>query len=375
VSDCDDDSATAPIVMTRVAKRTLFIYWGRRGSLSQIVLDLARVRDDAAMVSISRQNELYAEIEKTGAPLLPVDTFEQGYGAFLHAWRLLRIRRDLAKAVRRESIERVVVLMPHVWTPLIASTVRAAGARYVVVVHDAQAHPGDRTGWLNDWLLRDAAKADRVIALSRHVAEQLSRKIPQLKNRIEVLFHPVTEREVATSRGEQVDDVPGFLFFGRLMAYKGLGLFVEACEQLTAKGVRFRIGVAGEGELGALGPRLTKLGAEVTNRWIATEEVPTLFARYQAVVVPSVEASQSGVVAVAHGLGLPVIATPVGGMVEQVEHERTGLLAEEASANAVALAMERMIADGELRARLRCGVQEAQRTHSMRRFYEALIQS
>jgi glycosyltransferase involved in cell wall biosynthesis len=373
VSDCDDDSATARIVMTRAAKRTLLIYWGRRGSLSQIVLDLARIHDDAAMVSISRQNELYAEIEKTGVPLLPVDTFEQDYGALLHVWRLLRIRRELARAVRRESIERVVVLMPHVWTPLVASALRTAGARYVVVVHDAQAHPGDRTGWLNDWLLRDAAKADRVIALSRHVADQLSRKFPQLKNRIEVLFHPVTEQEVATKSDEQVDDVPGFLFFGRLMAYKGLGLFVEACEQLQAKGLRFRIGVAGEGELGALGPRLAKLGAEVSNRWIAAEEVPMLFARYQAVVVPSVEASQSGVVAVAHGLGRPVIATPVGGMVEQVEHERTGLLAAEVSANAVARAMERMITDAELRKRLRSGVQEVRRTHSMRRFYEALI--
>jgi hypothetical protein len=45
------------------------------------------------------------------------------------------------------------------------------------------------------------------------------------------------------------------------------------------------------------------------------------------------------------------------------------------SASAVARAMERLIADAELRARLRAGVREVQQTHSMRRFYELLIQS
>jgi len=361
--------------MTRWAKRTLFIYWGRRGAMSQFVLDLARVLDEAAVVSISRQNELFDEIAKIGVSLLPVDTFEEGSGAILSAWRLLRIRRELTEAIRHKSIERVVVLMPHVWTPLIASAVRAAGARYVVVVHDAQAHPGDRTGLVINWLLRDAAKADQVITLSRYVADQLKLKRPVLENRIKSLFHPVVRPEYAFDRDEQTDGVPGFLFFGRIMAYKGLRLFVEACEQLRAKGLQFRVGVAGEGFLGELEPRLTRIGAEVANRWIAEEEVPAILRRYQAVVVPNIEASQSGVVPVAYGLGLPVIATPTGGLVEQVVDGLTGLLADEVSANAVARAMERLITDAELRARLSSGVMEVQGTHSMRRFYELLIHS
>lgn len=343
--------------------------------MSQFVLDLTRVLDNAAVVSISRQNELFDEIAKTGVHLLPVDTFAEGYGSVLRAWRLLRIRRELAEAVRRESIDRVVVLMPHVWTPLIASAVRAAGARYVVVVHDAQAHPGDRTGLVINWLLRDAARADQVITLSRYVADQLKLKLSLLGNRVKPLFHPVVTPEYAFDGNKQTDDVPGFLFFGRLMAYKGLRLFVEACEQLRAKGLQFRIGVAGEGALGELGPRLANVGAEVTNRWIAEEEVPALLTRYQAVVVPSIEASQSGVIAVAYGSGLPVIATPTGGIVEQVIDGLTGILADEVSADAIARAMQRLITDPELRARLRSGVTEVQQTHSMRRFYELLIQS
>ena len=136
---------------------------------------------------------------------------------------------------------------------------------------------------------------------------------------------------------------PGFLFFGRIMAYKGLPLFVQACEQLRAKGLRFRIGVVGEGALDELAPRLADLDAEVVNRWVDLQELPAIFSRYDATVVPSIEASQSGVVAAAHGFGLPVIATPVGGLIEQVADGRTGLLADAVSAEALARAMERWL--------------------------------
>ena len=65
--------------------------------------------------------------------------------------------------------------MPHVWTPLLSRR-RLPGVRYVVIVHDADAHPGDRTGLVNRWLLRDAARADLVVTLSAHVARQLAER-------------------------------------------------------------------------------------------------------------------------------------------------------------------------------------------------------
>ncbi len=357
--------------MAQSRNRTLFVYWGRRGSLSEITLALARVADKDVVFSVSAQNELFAAIKDTGVPLLAVDTFEHGIGAILKAWRLFRLRREIADVIRRQSIQRVVVLMSHVWTPLIASAVRAAGAPYVVVVHDAQAHPGDRTGRVLDWLLRDAAHADEVITLSDHVSEQLLKRMPRLRGRIRTLFHPVLGTPAAVDRP---GETPGFLFFGRIMAYKGLPLFVQACEQLRARGLRFRIGVVGEGALDELAPRLADLDAEVVNRWVDLQELPAIFSRYDATVVPSIEASQSGVVAAAHGFGLPVIATPVGGLIEQVADGRTGLLADAVSAEALARAMERWLSDADLRTRLRSGVMEVQQTHSMRRFYESLLQ-
>ena len=50
--------------------------------------------------------------------------------------------------------------------------------------------------------------------------------------------------------------------------------------------------------------------------------------------------------------GLPVVATDVGGVAEAVEDGETGLLVPATDAEALARALERLLADGELRRRL-----------------------
>jgi glycosyltransferase involved in cell wall biosynthesis len=156
------------------------------------------------------------------------------------------------------------------------------------------------------------------------------------------------------------------------MAYKGLPLFVEACEILRARGFSFRIGVAGEGSLRDVRARLEALGADITNRWIAPDDVESVVKDHDVMVAANVEASQSGVIALAYGYGLPVIATPVGGIVDQVAHGQSGLLASDVSAAAIADAMQRVLSEPDLLGRLRGGVREQQQIHSMSPFLDAI---
>jgi glycosyltransferase involved in cell wall biosynthesis len=351
--------------------RPLFIYWGRRGALSTFVLELARVAGDKAVFSLSRQNELFERIRSSGTLLVPVDTFDSPAGAILQLPRIFDIRKRLGEAIAHNRVDRVVVLMSHVWTPLLASMVRKLHVRYTVVVHDAVPHGGDYTALVNRWLLQDALRADEIVTLSEHVAAQLRERIPAFRDKVRVLFHPALASDAAVVT-PSASSPAGFLFFGRIMAYKGLPLFVEACEILRARGFDFRIGVAGEGSLRGIRSRLDRLGAHVTNRWIDPDEVGPLVKSYDVIVASNVEASQSGVIALGLTYGLPSIATPVGGMVEQIDHEQTGLLADEVSAMALADAMRRIITESGLLARLRRGAQERRQALSMSRFFEAI---
>jgi glycosyltransferase involved in cell wall biosynthesis len=351
--------------------RPLLVYWGRRGALSQFVMELARVAGDRAVFSLSRQNELFEQIRSLGNPLIPVDTFESYAGGILRLPRILGIRKQIMEAVAHYHVDRVVVLMSHIWTPFLAAPVRRAGATYAVIVHDAVPHPGDITALANRWLLQDALWADEVMTLSARVAGQLESRFPILAGRVRILFLP-TFATNAAARAPDSGGPPGFLFFGRIMAYKGLPLFVEACEILRARGFSFRVGIAGEGSLRDVRTRLEALGADITSRWIAPNEVESLVKGYDVMMAANIEASQSGVIALAYSYGLPVLATPVGGIVDQVAHGKSGLLAKEVSAAAIADVMQRILTEPDLLDRLRTGVQEQQQQLSMSRFLDAI---
>jgi glycosyltransferase involved in cell wall biosynthesis len=71
--------------------------------------------------------------------------------------------------------------------------------------------------------------------------------------------------------------------------------------------------------------------------------------------LPYVEASQSGVALTAFGGGMPVVATPVGGLGEQVRDGVDGLLAAAATPAAFADALARVATDPALLARLTAG--------------------
>ena len=79
-------------------------------------------------------------------------------------------------------------------------------------------------------------------------------------------------------------------------------------------------------------------GVTVENRWVPEDEIGTLIAWSDVLVLPYREASRSGVVPAAIAAGRFVVSTRVGGLVEQLDGEAAGTLCEpDASSLAAAL--------------------------------------
>lgn len=353
----------------------MFSYWGRRGALCRYTLNLAETvakqEEPRATISISRSNEIVEDFTRFGNLVFPVETFSSPLGAFVNVLSLVKLQQRLAGRFEKDGTRAFVSLMTHVWSPLIVPVIRRSGVRHVVVVHDAKAHPGDHWDLLNKWGLLEARAADSVIALSREVERQLvSVGIPREK--ITVLFHPDLDYGQAAVTRFQPNDPLRVLFIGRILAYKGLGLFVDALDLLRQRGCAVRVGVFGSGDLAESAGRLSRLGAEVYNDWIDDHDLNGILARHDVVVLSHTSASQSGVVATAFGAGLPVIVTPVGGLVEQVEPEVTGIVASAVSAEALAGAIERLADDRTLLGHLREGVRATAQSRSMQRFVDAV---
>lgn len=323
------------------------MYLGRFGALGRFTHELAAAARDPrhanARFLISANNENASDLASRFPNVRTLATFDKATPAAL-TLGYLRSRRRLAALLDEMLPVAVVNLMPHVWSPLLSGTVKAKGCRFVPVIHDAVPHPGDPTARLTRWLLRDVRRADRIVTLSRSVAQSLADQGYADARKISPLFHPDLSFDSNANPQRLRDGEPlRLLFFGRIMSYKGLDLLADAIAAARMRGRRVTLGVYGSGLIAPdTRALLERIGAEVENRWIADSEINGIFSRFDAVVCSHVEASQSGVAATAFGHGLPVIAFPTGGIAEQVIEGETGVLAATADVDALADAIVRL---------------------------------
>ena len=136
------------------------------------------------------------------------------------------------------------------------------------------------------------------------------------------------------------------LFFGKIRRYKGLEILIEALG-LLASDIPFKAVFAGECYLPAdnFRKRILELGLEERiswlDRYIPNEEIPGLFRSADVLVLPYLNASQSGVIPVAYQFDLPVISSRVGGLSEVVKDGETGYLVPPGDPEELAAAIAR----------------------------------
>lgn len=345
--------------------RVLLWCWGRRGGGPRYTLQVARALSQEPSIdlslSLSRQSELLAETRGLGLPIFEVDTYQ---GLRSAAWRTLavpRLARRFAAYLDAQRIDLVVCTMIHPWSGWVAPRICSAGRSYIFTAHDAAPHPGDRfVAW--DMVTRaNLCCADGVLLLSEHVRDQLVARYRYPRQRTWVVPHGPLAFPGQMPRQDQPDRARRLLFFGRILPYKGLSLLLEAFISIADRH-DLHLTVVGSGNLEARAARLAiHPRVRLDNRWIPESEVATVFASADLVVVPCVEASQSGVIAAAYGMGVPVVAMPVGGLREQVIVGETGLVAADITAQALADAILTLCTDSALYARCREGALRAGR--------------
>ena len=141
---------------------------------------------------------------------------------------------------------------------------------------------------------------------------------------------------------------PEVLFVGRLSAEKGILELVQAADGM-------KLVVAGDGPLrervpGALG-------------FVPHHELGPLYERAAVVAVPSHREGFGVACAEAMAAGRPVVASAVGGLLDLVVDGETGLLVPPRDVPALRAALERLLADEELRRKLGAAGRERAREH------------
>jgi glycosyltransferase involved in cell wall biosynthesis len=136
-------------------------------------------------------------------------------------------------------------------------------------------------------------------------------------------------------------------------ARKGLDRLLRAFALLVDLGLRFRADLVGTGALLATHRQLaTKLGLDGVVRFHGFVPDPCPFLEDADIfVLPSLEEG-SGSVAVLEAMqaGVPIVASRVDGIPEDITDGREGLLVEPGSVGALTQALQRLICDADLRA-------------------------
>jgi glycosyltransferase involved in cell wall biosynthesis len=221
-------------------------------------------------------------------------------------------------------------------------------------------HPAE--AWTNyRWASRQRALFDRyhaIVVASRHMRDEyLAHGVPAARLHAIPLFagpHPP-----ASGAGTPVD----LVFAGRLTPLKGPLPLVRAAE-IAARSLGRTISIAFAGA----GPERAALAAQSSSAvevqlpgWLDPAARTELFARAAALAVPSLWPEPFGLVGLeAAAVGVPAIAFATGGIDEWLTDDVNGILVRPVGdVHRFALAIVRLLAHPEERARLAAGAREA----------------
>jgi glycosyltransferase involved in cell wall biosynthesis len=221
----------------------------------------------------------------------------------------------------------------------------------VLTIHDPRHHVGDSEGQKVPQVIMDFGfrRAARVIVHGKRSKQVVVEDLRLPSEHVHVIPHIVLGDSAAQPQVREDDRL--ILFFGRIWAYKGLEYLIRAEPLITAQVPDAKIVIAGAGEDFARYRRLMVHPDRfiVHNEYVPHDKRTALFRQASLVVLPYIDASQSGVIPLAYTFAKPVVATTVGSLPEMVEHGHTGYLVPPRDEQALADAIVRLLQDQELR--------------------------
>lgn len=307
----------------------------------------------------SFSNRLYQELKATEGIEVIAFSFSLLYPSFLFPGKtqyvegeeplsIIRSQRILnsinplswistAKAINEYKPD---VLIVAYWMPFVAPALGMVCSlvnkttRVVALIHNAIPH--EKRFFDKAFAKYFFRKCDSFIVLSEPVKDDLQMLIP--KADILVTPHPIYDqykerinKSEACSLLNIDTDKKNLLFFGLIRDYKGLDLLIEAMSYLDDS---YQLIIAGEcyGDFRKYQQLIDKSpfkeNIRVFEQYIPDDMVTTLFSAADVLVLPYRDATQSGVVAVAYQMELPMVATNVGALGKTVLSSNTGVVVE-----------------------------------------------
>lgn len=197
------------------------------------------------------------------------------------------------------------------------------------------------------WIRHTLTRAALVIALSEQWRERLLAIAPTA--RIEVLPNGVALPDL---HGRRQAQQPTLLFVGDLIRAKGLYDLVRAFGRIAQRFPDLQLICAGGHPPVEMTQLIAQLGLQRRVEcpgWLGPDRLRAELGRATVFALPSYAEGMPMALLEAMSWGLPVIATPVGGVPQVVEHGVNGLLVTPGDIEGLAAALARLLSEPPLR--------------------------
>lgn len=222
------------------------------------------------------------------------------------------------------------------------------GKKIVLTAHNVNAGKRDSNdSLLNRFTLRAQYRlADHIFVHTEKMKSELIRDFWVREEAVSVIpfgiNNSVPNTELTSSEAKQRLGIRNgdrtILFFGALRPYKGLEYLVDGFLRLAASHPEYRLIIAGEPRKGSeryLDEILQRIEGDVNRarviqklQYIPDEETELYFKAADILALPYTHVFQSGVLFLAYSFGLPVLATDVGSVREEIIEGKTGFLCQ-----------------------------------------------
>jgi glycosyltransferase involved in cell wall biosynthesis len=283
-------------------------------------------------------------------PVLEVEPLPLGLAGARRVPAMARLLR-----ARRPDVFHAHMSSPVAGKWALAAAVLARVPAVLGTVQVGEYEPPDRAA---RWQLRALSRGvGGYLAVSRDIAAELVERLGWPEEKIEVVYNavdpehfevrapPALREELGAGGGR-----PLVLTAARLDAQKGHPVLLEAAMRVPDA----VFALAGEGpERAALEALAKELGIADRVRFLGRrDDVPELLAACDVFALPSLYEGSSLAVLEAMAARRAVVSSAIGGTDELIEDGRSGLLVAPGDAAALAAALQRLLTDPELRARL-----------------------
>jgi glycosyltransferase involved in cell wall biosynthesis len=227
---------------------------------------------------------------------------------------------------------------------------------------------------LQNRVARIFRRSDGFVVLSSQWQEFYATQLAVRRDRIRIMVNPTNPPSPVPDRARR--DSVQFLFLGRINDPKGAFDLLDAYRALPATSrAAARIVFAGDGQVEELRRRAAEIGPDVVvHSWLDREERDHLLAASDVLVLPSHHEGVPMAILEAMAYGLPVIATPVGGIPDVIRHGREGLLVEVGNRAALTTALARMVAEPALRMSLGRGARATAESLDVTNYGQRLLE-